>query len=87
VVQEALTNVRRHSTATRVTVTVVEDDDTVVAEVSDDGKGFDADRAGGFGLSGMRERAELAEGTLEVMPARPDGSGTTVRLVVPAHHR
>ena len=87
VVQEALTNVRRHSTATRVTVTVVEDDDTVVAEVSDDGQGFDADPATGFGLSGMRERAELAEGTLEVTPARTDGRGTTVRLVVPARHR
>jgi len=87
VVQEALTNVRRHSTATRVTVTVVEDDETVVAEISDDGRGFDVDGAGGFGLSGMRERAELAEGTLEVTRGRPDGRGTTVRLVVPARHR
>ena len=87
VVQEALTNVRRHSTASRVTVTVVEEDETVVAEVSDDGQGFDTDGAAGFGLSGMRERAELAEGALEVMPAREDGSGTTVRLVVPARHR
>ena len=87
VVQEALTNVRRHSTATRVTVTVVEHDETVVAEVSDDGQGFDADPATGFGLSGMRERAELAEDTLEVTPARADGRGTTVRLVVPARHR
>jgi signal transduction histidine kinase len=87
VVQEALTNVRRHSTATRVTVTVVEDDERVVAEVSDDGQGFDADQATGFGLSGMRERAELAEGTLEVSPGRSDGRGTTVRLVVPARHR
>jgi two-component system, NarL family, sensor histidine kinase DevS len=87
VVQEALTNIRRHSTATRATVTVVEDDDTVVAEISDDGQGFDPDRAAGFGLSGMRERAELAQGTLEVLPAGTDGRGTTVRLVVPARHR
>jgi len=87
VVQEALTNVRRHSAARRATVTVVEDDETVVAEVSDDGRGFDADPATGFGVSGMRERAELAEGTLEVTPARSDGRGTTVRLVVPARHR
>jgi signal transduction histidine kinase len=87
VVQEALTNIRRHSTATRVTVTVIEDDETVVAEVSDNGRGFDAHRATGFGLSGMRERAELAHGTLEVTSATPDGHGTTVRLVVPARHR
>ena len=87
VIQEALTNIRRHSSATRVTVTVVEDDETVVAEISDNGKGFDAERAAGFGLSGMRERAELATGTLEVTAATAGGHGTTVRLVVPARHR
>jgi signal transduction histidine kinase len=87
VVQEALTNIRRHSTATRATVTVIEDDETVMAEISDDGQGFDPDRAAGFGLSGMRERAQLAHGTLELSAARPDGRGTTVRLVVPARHR
>jgi len=87
VIQEALTNIRRHSSATRVTVTVVEDDETVVAEISDNGKGFDAERAAGFGLSGMRERAELAQGTLEVTAATAGGHGTTVRLVVPARHR
>ena len=87
IVQEALTNIRRHSTASRATVTVVEHDDTVVAEISDDGQGFDVDRAAGFGLSGMRERAELAQGTLDVLPAGPEGHGTTVRLVVPARHR
>lgn len=87
VIQEALTNIRRHSSATRVTVTVVEDDETVVAEISDNGTGFDAERAAGFGLSGMRERAELAKGTLEVTAATAGGHGTTVRLVVPARHR
>ena len=87
VIQEALTNIRRHSSATRVTVTVVEDDETVVAEISDNGKGFDAERAAGFGLSGMRERAELAKGTLEVTAATAAGHGTTVRLLVPARHR
>ena len=87
VVQEALTNIRRHSTATRAAVTVVEEDDSVVAEISDNGRGFNADRAAGFGLSGMRERAQLANGTLEVLPTHPDGHGTTVRLVVPARHR
>ena len=87
VVQEALTNIRRHSTATRAAVTVVEHDDSVVAEISDNGRGFNPDRAAGFGLSGMRERAQLAQGTLELTPARRDGHGTTVRLVVPARHR
>ncbi len=87
VVQEALTNVQRHSAATRASVTVVENDDTVVAEVSDNGHGFDPERAAGFGLDGMHERAELAGGTLEFRPAERTG-GTTVRLTVPAtHHR
>ena len=87
VVQEALSNVRRHAAASRATVTVVEDDDVVTAEITDNGQGFDPHRAVGFGLAGMRERAELAGGTLEVTPARPDGTGTTIRLVVPARHR
>jgi signal transduction histidine kinase len=87
VVQEALSNVARHSTATQATVTVVEDDETVTVEVSQDGQGFDPDRAAGFGLAGMRERAELAGGVLEIVPARSGDDGTTVRLVVPATHR
>lgn len=87
VVQEALTNIRRHSTATRAAITVIEQDDVITAEISDNGHGFDPDRAAGFGLDGMHERAELAGGVLDVLPARRDGSGTTVRLVVPASHR
>jgi two-component system, NarL family, sensor histidine kinase DevS len=86
VVQEALTNVQRHSAATRAAVTVVEDDETVVAEVSDNGRGFDPDKAVGFGLDGMHERAELAGGIIEFRPAARTG-GTTVRLTVPATHR
>lgn len=87
VVQEALTNIRRHSTATRAAITVIEEEQTIVAEISDNGHGFDPGRAAGFGLEGMRERAELAGGSLEVVPARRDGHGTTVRLIVPATHR
>ncbi|HEY6749014.1 MAG TPA: sensor histidine kinase [Mycobacteriales bacterium] len=87
VVQEALTNIRRHSTATRAGITVIEEEQTIVAEISDNGHGFDPGRAAGFGLEGMRERAELAGGSLEVVPARRDGHGTTVRLIVPATHR
>jgi signal transduction histidine kinase len=87
VVQEALTNIRRHSTATRAAITLIEDDETITAEITDNGHGFDPNRAAGFGLEGMHERAELAGGTLEVVPARSDGRGTTVRLIVPAKHR
>lgn len=90
IVQEALTNVSRHAQATRAVIDVVERDGKIVASVTDDGQGMPgAERLGprgdglegGFGMSGMRERAELIGGELEFMPA--PGKGTTVRLTVP----
>lgn len=90
IVQEALTNVSRHAEATKAVVSVREHDGTIRASITDDGKGMpDASRLGprgdglegGFGMSGMRERAELVGGELEFMPA--PGRGTTVRLTVP----
>jgi len=90
VVQEALTNVSRHAQASKAAVTISERDGAVHASVTDDGRGMpDAGRLGprgdglegGFGMSGMRERAELVGGELEWMPA--PGGGTTVRMTVP----
>jgi signal transduction histidine kinase len=90
VVQEALTNVSRHAQASTATVHIVERDGVVRASVTDDGKGLpEADRLGprgdglegGFGMSGMRERAELVGGELELVPA--PGKGTVMRLTVP----
>ena len=88
--QEALTNVSRHAQATTATVRIVERDGVVRASVTDDGKGLpEADRLGprgdglegGFGMSGMRERAELVGGELELVPA--PSKGTVMRLTVP----
>jgi signal transduction histidine kinase len=90
VVQEALTNVSRHAEADSAVVSVTERDGVVRASVTDDGKGLpEADRLGprgdglegGFGMSGMRERAELVGGELELVPA--PGKGTVMRLTVP----
>jgi signal transduction histidine kinase len=90
VVQEALTNVSRHAEATSAVVSISERDGVVRVSVTDDGKGPpEASRLGprgdglegGFGMSGMRERAELVGGELEMMAA-PE-RGTTVRLTVP----
>ncbi|HXM86203.1 MAG TPA: ATP-binding protein, partial [Solirubrobacteraceae bacterium] len=90
VVQEALTNVSRHAEANKAVVNISERDGRVLASVTDDGKGLpNADRLGprgdglegGFGMGGMRERAELVGGELEFGPA-PE-RGTRVRLVVP----
>jgi signal transduction histidine kinase len=80
-VQEALTNVVKHADASSARVTVGFDDGHVVVEVSDDGGGFDPEAATtGFGLAGMRERAYLAGGTLEVSSSR---DGTLVRARLP----
>jgi two-component system sensor histidine kinase UhpB len=83
VAQEALTNVARHSGARRARVTLGPDGDGRVSlTVHDDGRGFDLGRqADGSGLRGMRERAVLIGGSLEV-ESRP-GRGTTVRLRLP----
>jgi two-component system, NarL family, sensor histidine kinase UhpB len=82
VAQEALTNAARHSEASNIGVSLGRANSHVVLRVVDDGKGFTfADETKGLGLSGMRERALLVNGRLEV-DSRP-GKGTTVRLEVP----
>ncbi len=90
VMQEALTNVSRHANATSAVIAVSVSDGTILASVTDDGSGMPgAERLGprgdglegGFGMSGMRERAELVGGELTFMPAA--GGGTVVQLSVP----
>jgi signal transduction histidine kinase len=90
IVQEALTNVSRHAQATRAVINVTERGNVIEASVTDDGRGLPgAERLGprgdglegGFGMSGMRERAELVGGELEWLPAPQ--RGTIVRLTVP----
>jgi len=79
VLQEALANVRRHSGARNVEVGLSAEDETLVAEVTDDGRGFDPGSAGaGVGLSAMRERIEGLGGEIEVR-SQP-GQGTKVRV-------
>ena len=82
VVQEALTNARRHSAARHVRVSLAASEDDLVVEVVDDGRGFDpASRMGGVGIVGIRERASLLGGNAEIH-SRP-GEGTSVRVRVP----
>ena len=81
--QEALSNALKHAEASHVHVLLRERDATVELVVRDDGRGFVADdQVGGFGVVGMRERAELLGGRLE-LSSRP-GQGTTVRALLPA---
>jgi signal transduction histidine kinase len=87
VAQEAVTNARRHAQAKRVLVTLRYLDDAVEVEVVDDGKGSTLEAGlprvedGGYGLTGIRERAAMLSGHLEV-GNRPHG-GYRVRLRAP----
>jgi two-component system, NarL family, sensor histidine kinase UhpB len=81
VAQEALSNAARHSGADHIRVSLRRAGPRVELTVSDDGRGFSFDDAeGGLGIAGMRERALLVGGDVEI-ESRP-GTGTTVRLVV-----
>jgi PAS domain S-box-containing protein len=82
VVQEALTNARRHSGARHVRVTLEAAGGEVRAEVADDGRGYDPNSVeAGIGLKSMRERMTALGGEIEVHSA--PGSGTRVRLRLP----
>jgi signal transduction histidine kinase len=85
-VQEALTNAVRHAGASHIRIDVAESEGCVGVSVADDGRGFDPEQAnsGGFGLTGMRERVELAGGELDI-DSGP--SGTTVKARLPVKRR
>ena len=81
ITQEALTNVARHAQAGHVRVGLKEEGGHLAVCIEDDGKGFDPAALGdSLGLLGMRERARLAGGTLEIASGP---SGTTVSARVP----
>jgi signal transduction histidine kinase len=83
IVQEALTNVVKHASARRVSITLVRKEGFAVVVVEDDGLGFDprTTRTGSLGFVGMRERVELVGGRLTVESA--PGAGTTIAAEVP----
>jgi signal transduction histidine kinase len=80
ILQEALTNVRRHADATRVRVSLVPTDAGARLTVTDNGRGFDPGQATGsrYGLRSMRERAGIIGAELRIESAEQDGT----RLVV-----
>jgi signal transduction histidine kinase len=81
-VQEALSNVAKHSRAEHVRLSVVERDGAIEVSVEDDGVGFDTgSRHRGFGLLGMRERVAMHGGSLELSSA--PGAGARIRAVIP----
>jgi len=82
-VQESLTNMSKYANATHADITLQNNDDHVIIEVSDNGQGFDMDKvaATSHGLAGMRHRVEAAGGQL-VIESRP-GKGTHIRANLP----
>jgi len=87
IVQEALTNVFRHSGARKVCITLTQKDEQIVVTVLDDGKGID-DRIAelrpesvGVGIGGMKQRAREFGGELRLSNADP---GTLLELLIPA---
>lgn len=86
IVQEALSNVVRHSDAATASVTIRRTGSAIQVSIVDDGRGFARDSRGrgpesSFGLSGMAERARILGGLLEI--SSEPGKGTRIDLAVP----
>jgi signal transduction histidine kinase len=85
VLQEAMNNIAKHSGATQVLLQLAKNDSRIEFKVADNGCGFDTDKIfgesnalSGYGLSGMRDRTELGDGTFGISSEK--GRGTTVRV-------
>ncbi|MCH1571536.1 MAG: PAS domain-containing sensor histidine kinase [Longimicrobiales bacterium] len=85
IIQEAISNARRHSGADSVRASLRLADGTIIVEVTDRGCGFDPsffiEGPGGLGLVSMQERASMLGGRLAKVTS--PGEGTTIRLVIP----
>jgi signal transduction histidine kinase len=91
IAQEALSNTARHARARRVGVTLTFLGEEVILDIRDDGRGFDPlavparTRTGGFGLDGMRVRAERIAGTLTVESEPDHGTALSARVPLVRH--
>lgn len=83
IVQESLTNVHRHSEASQATISLAMYEKILRLEISDNGKGFDPNQAGGVGLTGIRERLRELQGSLEIQ----SGMGSRIIARVPVRLR
>jgi signal transduction histidine kinase len=83
IVQECINNILKHANATRASIVLRRSSSNLVLEIKDNGQGLPADQSSmaGFGMIGMRERAEALGGKLQIMI--PPGGGTSVIVTVP----
>ena len=90
ILQEALTNIYRHSGSSTADISILRDKDEVILQISDQGRGIPSEilrsdgnsrgRSVGIGIAGMRERVRQMKGTLEI---KSGGNGTCIRVVLP----
>jgi signal transduction histidine kinase len=82
-IQEALTNCTKHSQATRVAITVLQDKDLVSASIQDNGRGFQENSPPkrGLGLVGLEERVRALHGMLTI--SSQPGAGALIRVDLP----
>ncbi len=89
IAQEALTNIERHSGATKVTIDLRGHKTGATLKISDNGRGLvtgsERDKAG-LGLRNMQERIEQLDGTLRILSSRGADSGTVIEARVPLSH-
>ncbi|MBM7581513.1 two-component system sensor histidine kinase DegS [Caldicoprobacter guelmensis] len=91
IIQEALNNIKKHSRATRASIKMYIKDGSLIVRIVDNGIGFDKEKMeeqkraniheGGFGIYGMKQRAELLKGKLTIQSQ--EGKGTVVLLQIP----
>jgi signal transduction histidine kinase len=80
--QEALTNVVRHSNAKQVYAKLIVSENMIILQIADDGKGIATEPSGKtFGLIGMKERAYILNGDIEIQSKL--GKGTTITVSIP----
>lgn len=84
-VSEALANIARHAHASQASVHLAPQNDHLLVEICDDGRGFDPNAAqpGHYGLLGMRERIRLAGGTLQIQSNSQNGTQLLISFPLP----
>ena len=91
IIQEAMTNTAKYARASKLGIMFEDREREIVVTVVDDGIGFDVEHAfhtgSGLGLFGMRERAQLLGGTLDIRSAPDDGTTLIVRIPLPKEGR
>jgi len=88
ILQEAMTNVLRHAEATTLNIELKDENEEIILRISDNGRGIAEEEKSGkcaLGLLGMRERAHLLGGSIDITGA--EGRGTRVTVEISVSHK